>query len=358
MVPGVGVEPTQCYHRGILSPVRLPVPPSRHFIFQTSVDRLRKKKLHVKLLEQMQIKYCFEKNISRRINYYFLNEPKGSRMTLHMKHALLLTSLNCLFWASASSSDALSMVAVPYDAFATDIQSAPDIKKICSAAKERLCNEGKYLQLLSFLPTAPFLISEGNEFAKSIPGSGNVVSKLAEKHAFGQAETQFLLDCAVRPTVTPHAAALIQCLKNTRVIAFGNQDPLQNERYLKKLSEEKKLDLQNTITNHVIVAGLLKLKNNDSRPYYEHTEPWQTVMAYRPYPNLAFAKALLATAKNISPQSSLTVFDTNQEAVERINGFSKVPQYELEQLHAIHCASMQDMSRVISEYLAKGPAKN
>lgn len=29
VVPGVGIEPTQCCHRGILSPVRLPVPPSR-----------------------------------------------------------------------------------------------------------------------------------------------------------------------------------------------------------------------------------------------------------------------------------------------------------------------------------------
>ena len=29
LVPGVGIEPTQCCHRGILSPVRLPVPPSR-----------------------------------------------------------------------------------------------------------------------------------------------------------------------------------------------------------------------------------------------------------------------------------------------------------------------------------------
>jgi len=29
VVPGVGIEPTGCRHRGILSPVRLPVPPSR-----------------------------------------------------------------------------------------------------------------------------------------------------------------------------------------------------------------------------------------------------------------------------------------------------------------------------------------
>ena len=29
VVPGVGIEPTRCCHRGILSPVRLPVPPSR-----------------------------------------------------------------------------------------------------------------------------------------------------------------------------------------------------------------------------------------------------------------------------------------------------------------------------------------
>ena len=30
VVPGGGIEPPWCYHRGILSPVRLPIPPSRH----------------------------------------------------------------------------------------------------------------------------------------------------------------------------------------------------------------------------------------------------------------------------------------------------------------------------------------
>ncbi len=33
LVPGAGIEPAQCYHRGILSPVRLPVPPSRRYRF-------------------------------------------------------------------------------------------------------------------------------------------------------------------------------------------------------------------------------------------------------------------------------------------------------------------------------------
>jgi hypothetical protein len=28
MVPGAGVEPAQCFHRGILSPLRLPISPS------------------------------------------------------------------------------------------------------------------------------------------------------------------------------------------------------------------------------------------------------------------------------------------------------------------------------------------
>jgi hypothetical protein len=30
LVPGAGIEPARCCHRWILSPVRLPVPPSRH----------------------------------------------------------------------------------------------------------------------------------------------------------------------------------------------------------------------------------------------------------------------------------------------------------------------------------------
>jgi hypothetical protein len=29
LVPGAGIEPARCHHRGILSPVRLPIPPSR-----------------------------------------------------------------------------------------------------------------------------------------------------------------------------------------------------------------------------------------------------------------------------------------------------------------------------------------
>jgi len=29
-VPGAGIEPARCRQRGILSPVRLPIPPSRH----------------------------------------------------------------------------------------------------------------------------------------------------------------------------------------------------------------------------------------------------------------------------------------------------------------------------------------
>ena len=30
MVPGAGIEPARCYHRGILSPLRLPISPPRH----------------------------------------------------------------------------------------------------------------------------------------------------------------------------------------------------------------------------------------------------------------------------------------------------------------------------------------
>ncbi len=31
-MPGTGLEPVWCFHRGILSPLRLPIPPSRRFL--------------------------------------------------------------------------------------------------------------------------------------------------------------------------------------------------------------------------------------------------------------------------------------------------------------------------------------
>ena len=31
VVPGAGIEPARCFHRGILSPLRLPISPSGHF---------------------------------------------------------------------------------------------------------------------------------------------------------------------------------------------------------------------------------------------------------------------------------------------------------------------------------------
>ncbi len=34
MVPPTGIEPVQCCHRGILSPLRLPIPPWRPIILE------------------------------------------------------------------------------------------------------------------------------------------------------------------------------------------------------------------------------------------------------------------------------------------------------------------------------------
>ena len=34
MVPRAGIEPAWCYHRGILSPLRLPVSPPGHFMLE------------------------------------------------------------------------------------------------------------------------------------------------------------------------------------------------------------------------------------------------------------------------------------------------------------------------------------
>ena len=37
LVPGAGIEPARCFQRGILSPVRLPIPPSRQKIGRAHV---------------------------------------------------------------------------------------------------------------------------------------------------------------------------------------------------------------------------------------------------------------------------------------------------------------------------------
>jgi hypothetical protein len=37
MVPGAGLEPARCFHRGILNPLRLPISPPRHCV--TLLDR-------------------------------------------------------------------------------------------------------------------------------------------------------------------------------------------------------------------------------------------------------------------------------------------------------------------------------
>ena len=34
LVPLTGLEPVQCRHRGILSPLCLPIPPQRHYHFE------------------------------------------------------------------------------------------------------------------------------------------------------------------------------------------------------------------------------------------------------------------------------------------------------------------------------------
>lgn len=41
LVARVGVEPTRCHHRRILSPLRLPIPPSRHTLL--NIPKWRKK---------------------------------------------------------------------------------------------------------------------------------------------------------------------------------------------------------------------------------------------------------------------------------------------------------------------------
>ena len=33
MVPGAGIEPARCFHRGILSPLRLPISPPGHSVY-------------------------------------------------------------------------------------------------------------------------------------------------------------------------------------------------------------------------------------------------------------------------------------------------------------------------------------
>ncbi len=33
VVPGAGIEPARCFHRGILSPLRLPISPPGHSVY-------------------------------------------------------------------------------------------------------------------------------------------------------------------------------------------------------------------------------------------------------------------------------------------------------------------------------------
>jgi hypothetical protein len=33
LVPGAGIEPARCFHRGILSPLRLPISPPGHSVY-------------------------------------------------------------------------------------------------------------------------------------------------------------------------------------------------------------------------------------------------------------------------------------------------------------------------------------
>ena len=38
VVPGAGIEPARCFHRGILSPLRLPISPPGHSVYEVCKD--------------------------------------------------------------------------------------------------------------------------------------------------------------------------------------------------------------------------------------------------------------------------------------------------------------------------------
>lgn len=260
--------------------------------------------------------------------------------------ALLLPTL--LVSAAAPSPIPQTIVAIPYDFFAPDVKNTEeDIGSITTAVKDRLKKEGFIKgskQLASLLPIASKLTSEGKKMAESLPGSGNVIKKLALEHKLDEGAIDFLIDCAVKPIVTTYAATLLNSLEGTPCIAFGNQDPLQNERYLSSLDMQK-LDLRNKATKHIIVADLSRLKDNNDRPFYERPRLDGLYTAFRAYPHLAFAKALRGAADSVCTTAQLVVFDTNQTALETLR------QHKIDRLQTVHCQNPEDIVNQVSAAL-------
>jgi hypothetical protein len=63
LVPRAGIEPARCLQRGILSPVRLPIPPSR--------QRIRDYRRFAAFEQQTEIRLRCHGGIERRIIAYF-----------------------------------------------------------------------------------------------------------------------------------------------------------------------------------------------------------------------------------------------------------------------------------------------
>lgn len=71
MVPRVGLEPTQCHHHRILSPARLPIPPSRQ-----QLPKYNKVFFWINLYHKSEILWACNQNLNHLLfSIKSLNEP-------------------------------------------------------------------------------------------------------------------------------------------------------------------------------------------------------------------------------------------------------------------------------------------
>src|SRR5450830_1849858 len=78
LVPGAGIEPARCHHRGTLSPVRLPIPPSRQRKTAIMTDFGKTSK---SLRAILRMPRCDTNRYHRRLS----EKCRGTRRLLHVE---------------------------------------------------------------------------------------------------------------------------------------------------------------------------------------------------------------------------------------------------------------------------------